>query len=253
MTGDTVTTQERPAEAITARRAFVEGLRDVSPTLLGIIPFGLVAGFAAIEAGLTLAHAVGFSVIVFAGASQLAAIELVGDGAHVAVAIGTALVINSRMLMYSASLAPELSHLPLRDRAAAGYVLVDQAYALSIVRYRERPEAPHRLAYYFGSAAILWVSWQITTVLGALLGGAIPEGVPLGFAVPMTFLALLIPSITGRPTLAAAITAAVVATAGAPLPANLGMPIGTVTGIAVGTALAVRRARATRHDGEVSA
>lgn len=243
MTDDAVTTQARGAGRLTARSAFLDGLRDVSPTLLGVMPFGLVAGFAAMEAGLSLVHAVGFSVAVFAGASQLAAIELVGSGAHVAVAIGTALVINSRMFMYSASLAPEVAHLSLRSRAAASYLLVDQAYALSIVRYRERPEAPHRLAYYLGTAATLWVAWQITTVLGALLGGAIPEGVPLGFAVPMTFVALLIPSITGRPTLAAAVTAAAVTTAAAPLPANLGMPLGTVTGIAVGAFLAIRRSR----------
>lgn len=221
----------------------MDGLRDVSPTLLGVIPFGLIAGFAAIEAGLTLAHAVGFSVGVFAGAAQLAAIDLLGSGANLIVVIGTALVINSRMLMYSASLAPELVHVPVRGRAAAAYVLVDQAYALSIVRYRRAPDAPHRLAYYAGTAAILWVTWQATTVVGALIGDAIPDSIPLGFAVPMTFLAILIPAVTDRPTVAAALTAAAVATAAAPLPANLGMPLATVTGIAVGTALAVRRSR----------
>ncbi len=223
--------------------AFLDGLREVSPTLLGVIPFGLIAGFAAIEAGLTPAHAVGFSLAVFAGASQLAAIDLLGTGSNLLVVIGTALIINSRMLMYSASLAPELVDVPTRKRAAAAYVLVDQAYALSIVRYRRAPEAPHRLAYYLGTAAILWVTWQIATVVGALIGDAIPDRVPLGFAVPMTFLAILIPNVTDRPTLAAAVTAALITTAAAPLPANLGMPLGTVTGIALGTFLAVRKKR----------
>lgn len=229
--------------SFTQRKAFFDGLRDVSPTLLGIIPFGLIAGFAAIDAGLTFAHAVGFSVAVFAGASQLAAIDLLGTGSNLVVVIGTALIINSRMLMYSASLAPELIHVPTRQRAGAAYVLVDQAYALSVVRYRRVPEAPHRLAYYLGTAAILWVTWQTATVVGALVGDAIPDSVPLGFAVPMTFLAILIPNVTDRPTLAAAITAAVITTTAAPLPANLGMPLGTVTGIAVGTFLAVRKKR----------
>lgn len=227
--------------SLTWREVFLDGLRDVSPVLLGIVPFGLIAGVAAIEAGLTLAHAVGFSVGLFAGASQLAALGLLGDGANLPVVIGTALVINSRMLMYSASLAPELVHVPLAKRAAAAYVLVDQAYALSIIRYRQLPDAPHRLAYYLGNAAILWVTWQTTTVIGAVLGDAIPEEVPLGFAVPMTFLALLIPSVTDRPTLAGALTAAAVATAAAPLPANLGMPAGAVAGIVVGAVLALRQ------------
>lgn len=233
-----------PEASLTWRQAFFDGLRDVSPTLLGVIPFGLVAGFAAIEAGLSLAHAVGFSIAVFAGASQLAALDLLGSGSNLAVVAGTALVINSRMLMYSASLAPDLIEVPLRRRAAAAYVLVDQVYALSVVRYRRDPRAPHRLAYYFGTALTLWVTWQAATVVGAVLGDAIPDGVPLGFAVPMTFLAILIPNVTDHPTLAAAITAAAVATASAPLPANLGMPLATISGIAVGTFLAVRNTRA---------
>lgn len=232
---------DRPS--LTPREAFLDGLRDVSPTLLGIIPFGVIAGFAAIEAGLSLIHAVGLSVGVFAGASQLAAIDLLGSGSNLPVVIGTALIINSRMLMYSASLAPHLTEVPAGKRAGAAYLLVDQAYALSVVRYRRDPEAPHRLAYYLGTAAILWVTWQATTVLGALIGDTIPDTVPLGFAVPMTFLAILIPNVTDRPTLAAAVTAAGVAVAAAPLPANLGMPLATVSGIAVGTVLGVRRLR----------
>lgn len=231
------------AVTLTAQRAFLDGLRDVSPTLLGIVPFGLVAGIAATEAGLTLAHAVGFSVGVFAGAAQLTAIGLVDADAPIAVAVATALVINSRMLMYAASLAPELAHIPLRQRAAAAYLLVDQAYALSIVRYHRHPEAPHRLAYYLGTAAILWVTWQAMTVAGAFVGAVIPDTVPLGFAIPMTFLALLIPSVTDRPTVAAAVTAAAVATAAGPLPANLGMPLAAVAGIAAGAALALRRSQ----------
>lgn len=242
VTGRSVPSSEHvPEGSLRWREAFLDGLRDVSPTLLGIIPFGLIAGFAAIEAGLSLAHAVGFSVAVFAGASQLAAIDLLGSGSNLAVVVGTALIINSRMFMYSASIAPHLIEVPTRRRAAAAYVLVDQAYALSVVRYQRDPRAPHRLAYYLGTALILWVTWQATTVLGAVLGDAIPDGVPLGFAVPMTFLAILIPSVTDRPTLAAAITGAAVATAAAPLPANLGMPLATISGIAVGTFLAVRR------------
>lgn len=223
----------------TARQAFTDGARDVSPILLGVVPFGLVAGFAAIDAGLTVAHAVGFSVFLFAGASQLAALDLLGSGAHAAVAIGTALVINSRMLMYSASIGPQLAAVPRVRRALAAYLLVDQNYAMSVVRYRDRPEPGYRLWYFVGAGAILWLSWQVMTVAGALVGDAVLEGVPLEFAVPLTFLALLIPTITDRPTLAAALTAAGVATAGAPLPANLGMPLGALAGIAVGTALAV--------------
>jgi len=116
------------------------GVRDVSPLLLGIVPFGLVAGIAAVNAGLGLAEAVGMSVIVFAGASQLAAIELIGSNAPLAVVVGTAVVINVRMVMYSASIAPHFADYGRRLRAGLAYVLTDQAYALSVAEFERNPE-----------------------------------------------------------------------------------------------------------------
>jgi len=82
------------------------GVRATLPLLLGLIPFGLVAGIAAVDAGLSPTQAVGLSAIVFAGAAQLAAIDLLGRDASLAVVVLTAVVINLRMMMYSASIAP---------------------------------------------------------------------------------------------------------------------------------------------------
>ena len=227
-----------------------QGALAVAPLLIGVPPFGVIAGVAAIEAGLGLAEAVGFSVLVFAGAAQLAAIDLLGSGAMVWVAVLTALVINLRMAMYSASLAAHLSAEPRPRRALAAYLLTDQAFALSVARFAERDSLDQRSGsaasgtdggrwwFYLGAAVPLWVTWQATTVAGVVVGDAVPEAVPLGFAVPMVFISLVVPSITDRPTLAAGLSAAVVAVVGAPLPAKLGMPLAALTGVAVGWALA---------------
>jgi predicted branched-subunit amino acid permease len=228
----------------TPRASFQAGAVAVSPVLLGIVPFGLVAGVAAVEAGLGLAEAVGFSVVVFAGASQLAALELLGTGAPAWVAIMTAAVINLRMAMYSASIGSYMTDQPTGRRWVASYLLTDQAYALSLARYQQEggtKPAVDRFWFYLGTALVLWAVWQITTVLGVVVGGAVPEAVPLGFAVPLTFLCLLVPTVTDRPTLAAALVGGGVALAAAPLPANLGMPLGAGTGVLVGYALARRR------------
>ncbi len=171
------------------RAAFRRGVLDITPVVLGIIPFGLIAGVAAVDNGMGLGEALAFSTLVFAGASQLAAIDLLGQGAPALVAIGTVVVINLRMLMYSASLAPHLAHEPLRRRAGAAYVLTDQAYAMSLARFVTDDEVP-RLPYYLGLALPLWVNWQLMTVAGALLGASLPEAIPLGFALPLVFLAL---------------------------------------------------------------
>ena len=218
-----------------AERPEYQGARDALPIAVGIIPFGLVAGAAAVEAGFGLEGAVGFSAIVFAGASQLAAIDLLSGGSGVAIAVLTAWLINLRMVMYSAALAPWLSHEPTRRRALAAYVLTDQAFALSITHYGKGAPLEDRLRYYLGVAVPLGINWQITTVIGALVGTRIPDDIPLDFAIPLCFLVLLVPAMKDRPTVVAGVVggvaAVLVAEAGL---ADAAIVLGAVTGIAAG-------------------
>lgn len=216
------------------RSAVVAGVRDVSPLLLGVAPFGLVAGVTAVEAGFPPEIAVAMSVIVFAGAAQLALIDLVGQGAAPAVVAATGLIVNLRYLMYSASIAPRFRRYAARWRALCSYLMTDQAYALTVVR-----EGPVR-AYYLGAAATLWVTWQATTVAGVVVGASIPPAWNLSFAIPLTFLALLVPAVEDYPTLSAALVGGVVATAGVGLPFNLGLVVGALAGVGVGAVVALR-------------
>ncbi|GGL49984.1 AzlC family ABC transporter permease [Halocalculus aciditolerans] len=215
------------------RDAFRAGVRDALPLLLGIVPFGLVSGVAAVDAGFSLAQAMGLSVFVFAGASQLAALSLVQEGAPALVVVATAVVINLRMGMYSASLAPHFREYTTRWKAAMAYVLTDQAYALSVARYRggdvdKRP-------YYLGVALTLWVVWQAATVVGLVVGGGVPESWGLSFTVPLVFLALLVPAVEDRATGVAAAVGAVAGTLGAVyLPLHLGLLAGGLCGVAAG-------------------
>lgn len=212
------------------------GARAVAPMLIAVIPFGLVAGASSVSRGLGTWAASGLSVIVFAGSSQLAMIDVLGDGGSALVAVLAALTINMRMLLYSASLAPHMAALPLSHRLGAAYVLTDQAYATSISRWGgSHPHRP-RLSFYFGSAVLLWGLWQVATVLGALAGSTLPDSVPLDFAVPLVFLVLLVPAITNRPSLVAAtfggVGAVVAAEAGA---GSLSVVVGALAGITAGT------------------
>jgi len=215
------------------RLEFRQGVRDVSPLLLGIIPFGFIAGIAAVNAGLGLPEAVGLSTIVFAGASQLAALDLIGRDAPLAIIVVTAVVINLRMFMYSASIAPHFQRLSKRMKALVAYLLTDQAYALAIARYRE--EASTRsVAYYLGAAVTLWTVWQVTTVAGVVLGTSVPDSLGLEFAVPLVFLALLVPAMEDGPTIVAGILGGIVAVGTGGLPLNLGLLVGAITGIVAG-------------------
>jgi branched chain amino acid efflux pump len=232
-------TQPSPARPA---RPFAEGARAVAPLAVGIIPFGFVVGAAAADAGFGVSGTIGFSVIVFAGASQLAAIDLLDTGASVALAVATAWLINLRMVMYSASLAPHLSHETFARRALAAYVLTDQAYALSLTRYGRGMAPGERLRYYLGTAVPLWALWQVTTILGALIGQKIPEDIPLDFAIPLCFLVLLAPAVVDRPGAAAAVVGGVAAVlvAGTSLH-DAATVVGAVAGIAAGTLVDLRR------------
>ena len=216
-----------------ARESFLAGARATAPVLVGIVPFGLVAGAAAVGVGLSGLQAVGLSAIVFAGASQLAAIDLLGQDAPLAVVVVTALVINLRMVMYSASIAPYFQGVATRWRAGLAYLLTDQAYALLVTRFGDdRPV--RRRWYYLGAAAPLWAVWQVCTVVGVVVGARVPESLPLSFAVPLTFLALLVPAITDRASGVAAAVGGAGAAVGVGLPLNLGLIAGALAGVLAG-------------------
>ena len=232
------------------RSAVRAGVVAAAPMLIGVVPFGLVAGAAPIAAGLEISQAVGLSVLVFAGASQLALVDVLGDGGGVAIAVATALTINLRLLLYSASLAPALAHEPLRRRMAAAYFLVDQVYALSIVRWTGEDDRRMRLHFYFSVGVTLGVSWVTATVVGALAGGSVPEDVPLDFAIPLVFLVLLVPVLVKRPSLVAAAVGGVTAVAAAELgAAGLSIVVGGGLGIVAGAVADWRLER----DGQASA
>ncbi|WP_321111700.1 AzlC family ABC transporter permease [Halorussus salinisoli] len=215
------------------RADFLSGVRVALPILLGVFPFGMVAGVAAIGAGIPAIEAFAMSVVIFAGASQLAAAELVGRNAPAVVVVFTVLVINLRMMMYSASIAPYFQRQSTRWKGALAYLLTDQAYAVSLLRF-ENDEDVSRRWYYLGVASALWVTWQIATVVGIVLGASVPDGWRLEFAVPLVFLAVLVPAVTDRATGTAALVGGSVAVAANGLPFNLGLIVAAVVGIAAG-------------------
>jgi len=213
------------------------GAASVAPMLVGVVPFGLVVGATPAENGLGDAAAVGFSTLVFAGASQLAAIDVLGDGGSALVAAMAAWTINLRILLYSASLAPHLAAESIRTRLAVAYLLTDQAYAVSIQRWTIDRVAPERrVPFYLGAGLLLWVSWQLSTIAGILVGPVLPEDVPLAFAVPLVFLVLLIPAISSRPAAVAAVVGGLAAVAAAELGAGpWSIMVGALSGIVAGT------------------
>jgi 4-azaleucine resistance transporter AzlC len=209
------------------------GVRATLPLLLGATPFGVVAGVAAVDAGLSPVQAVGLSMVVFAGASQLAAVDLLARDAPLAVVVLTAVVINLRMSMYSASIAPYFESIRRRWEAVCAYLLTDMSYALAIAEFTD-DQGTDRRWYYLGAAVSIWAVWQVATVVGVVVGSGVPESWGVSFAVPLVFLALLVPELSDRPRVVAALVGGSVAVLGAAWPLNLGLLGGALAGVVAG-------------------
>ena len=220
------------------------GVRVIIPTLLGLIPFGLICGAVCQGAGMPDWSAVGFSLIVFAGASQMAATQLMADHASTVVVILTGLIINLRMVMYSASIAPHFRGVSTVRKGLLAYLLTDQIYALALARYSE-PDAQRmdKVMFYLGGALTIWIIFITTTLIGAHIGSLIPPEWDLEFTVPLVFIAVTVPAIRDRAAVMAAAAAVLTALLADGLPYNLGLMAGAFAGILTGYLTERRRDR----------
>jgi predicted branched-subunit amino acid permease len=193
-----------------------------------------VTGVAMVAGGIEPLAAMAMSVVVYAGASMLAATQLLAAGTPLAVILLTVLFVNLRFMMYSASLRPHLAGLPLRWKLAAGYLLADNTFGLSIARFTEHPQMAGKLGYFMGAALPVWITWQLAVGLGILVGAGLPSHWRLEFAAPLAFIALTVPLLRDRAMVAAALAAAVTVVAAWPLPMRLGLAAAALAGIAAG-------------------
>ena len=207
-----------------------QGVIDALPLFVPAIPFGLVIGLAITN----MNPFVGWSGswLIFGGAAQLTLVTLLGGGVAVAAAVGTALVVNARHLMYSAALAPTFQRQPRWFRWFGPYLLIDQLFALTTVRLDDEPDSFR--AYYLAVGATFWILWSVVVALGLLLGPVVPEQWNLEFAIPILFIGLLVLGIEHWPELVAALAGAGVTYLAAGLPNRTGLLVGAFIGMIAG-------------------
>jgi predicted branched-subunit amino acid permease len=222
--------------------SYWRGLRDALPFLAVVGPFAMLFGVLATEAGLALHETMGFSIVVIAGAAQFTALQLINENAPTLVVIASALAVNLRMAMYSASITPHLGPLPLWKRGIAAYFLVDQTYAQSILDYEKNPDqtTAQKFAYFMGVMTPICPPWYLFTYLGAVLGESIPANLGLDFALPIAFLAMIGPMLRTPAHRIAALVAVVLALAFAWLPFNMGLLVAGLGGMIAGAQAEVR-------------
>lgn len=226
---------------MTPTSAFLLGVRALLPMHLGVVPFGVIYGVVALQSGIPPLAAFLMSSLVFAGSAQFLLAQLVGAGAPVLLSVGAVGLINLRHALYSASVAPILHALPRRWKLLLAYLLTDEAYAAAIPHLLEQPRSPLAHWILFGAGFALWAGWQLATLAGILLGTQLPDGLDLDFALPLTFIAIVVPMIDSRARLAAALIAGTAAVLLAPLPYKTGLFAAALAGLGAGAFIGEKR------------
>ncbi len=227
---------ERPS--FSARSEFLTGARDTIPLLIGALPFGLIYGALAVNAGLSKAAAILMSAIVFAGSAQFIAVGLFALNAPGAIIVLTTLVVNLRHMLYSATLLPHLKEYSLRWKLPLAFWLTDETFAVSVSRWNKQDSSSYKQWYQLGSSIIMYLNWQFWCFLGLILGESIPNAGEWGLdvAMPVTFIGMTIPFVRSVPMLACVITAGGSALVLAEMPYKLGLIIAAGAGILAGLA-----------------
>jgi 4-azaleucine resistance transporter AzlC len=221
---------------ISPRQEFLNGIKLTLPLLVGVVPFGMIFGALALTSGLSAGATLGMSAFVFAGSAQFIAATLVGSGAGVWIIILTTFVVNLRHLLYSVTLTPYLKHLPTGWQAMLAFWLTDESFVVVSQRYAEPDTLQYKHWFFLGSALSMYLSWFASTVIGILAGQTIPDPLSWGldFALPVTFIGILIPLLKDRAMIIAAFAAGVVAVLAHHLDNQLGLLVAALAGILAG-------------------
>ncbi|WP_084612678.1 AzlC family ABC transporter permease [Pseudogulbenkiania sp. MAI-1] len=212
-----------------------EGFHHYLPFSVGLIPWGLAAGVAMRSAGFSLTETMGMNIIVFGGTAQLGTLPLIISGTPLWLIVVTALILNLRFVVFSATLAPAFSGTGRLQRWLSSYLLSDGVTASCASRLLTEQNSHWRFGYYLGPSLWNWWVWQASTLIGALATNLIPKNWPLEFMATTALLALLIPLIRQKPMLLAAIIGGSASVVLHDLPLRLGFIIAIITGIVTGT------------------
>jgi 4-azaleucine resistance transporter AzlC len=250
--------RRKMADMMTKRAEFLAGIKNTLPILLGVLPFGLIYGASAQQAHMPSSVAQAMSSIVFAGSAQFVIVQLIAAGVVPAgIIILTATIINLRHMLYSASLAPYLKQLSPFWQMLLAYLLTDEVYAVAITHYQQRSKSHYQHWYFLGGGLALWTIWQASTAVGILLGAHIPASWSLDFALPLTFIALVVPAIKRWADALVMGIAGVVAVLTAQFPLDSGLLtavcIGIIVGMLIETTSKKRRTPDIERDNERAA
>lgn len=203
-----------------------EGAKEAFTILPTIVPFAAVFGALAVESGLSLGQIMLTSGTIYAGASQYAMLDLMGQGVAPWVIVATVFAINFRHILYSAAMGRALGAFSFFQRYLAFGMMVDPQFAVTATRARKQAVRP---SFYFGYAGFVYATWMVSNLIGALFGQLLEDPSRYGFdlILPLYFVGLIMgfrSSATFVPVLAVSVVGALAVyyTLGSPWHITLG-------------------------------
>lgn len=232
-----------------AQKVFRSGVTKMAPVAVGVIPFGLIMGTVASNAQLNFVETFSLNFLVYAGASQLVVVDLMGKGTPLLITVLTGLVINLRLTMYSLSLAPLMGKEHWLKKIGLAYMITDQSYAVSLNEFEQLTNPKQKIFFYMGASALMILTWQVSTFFGFLFGNFAPDSLSLDFAIPLAFASIIIPSLVTRPKILVAVVSGAMSLVFYELPFNLGIMAAAICALTAGLAFNRLMSRGQRNDG----
>ena len=213
---------------------FKNGCLQEIPLQLGVFPFGIAYGILGIEVGLTNIQTFLLSIIIFAGVSQIVFAQLFSTFTPSFMIVGTIGIVNLRHILYGVSLSSYLKKLSLKWRVILSYLITDEAFAISYKRFSEEKKTKYMHFHLLGSGITLWISWQISTLIGIFIGPSIPNSLNLEYVIPLSFIAIVVVSINTKIKLIIFIMSALLSILLRDLPWNLWIITSALISIIIG-------------------
>lgn len=190
-------------------KVILKAFMDMLPLNLAVIPWGVLCGSLAIQRDFSVLEAILMPAIVFAGSAQLVATELIGGNASLVTILFTTFIISSRHFLYGLALRDKMKELPNNWRYSLGFLLTDELFALS--QGKKAFKGRLRLIYALVAGGSFYVCWLLWNIIGIFAGSYLPDLTSLGldFAIAVTFIALVVPTVTSLPVLVTVVVAGV--------------------------------------------
>ena len=179
------------------RMAFLQGVRDIFPLTLAVLPWGILAGSMAIETGLSFAQAFSMSAIIFAGAAQLVSLGMLKAGASTVSIVITILFLTSQHLIYALNFREPIHKLLIYQRLAVGFLLTDELFAVGSAANKSL-----RFAYLFGAGLCFYLGWCLFSLIGIALANTVSnlDRLHLDFSIVVVFILIIVPMIKNKAT-----------------------------------------------------